>query len=269
MKLAGKSALITGASRGVGRAIAGALVAEGMQVVGTSRDPENVDWPEGVRGISFEASSAESAEASWVAGGFQESTFDLVVNNAGSGAFGAFSDTDFEQWENQVGLMLLGVMKVSHLALNRWSVDRPGVLVNVGSLASEFPIPYMSGYNAAKAGLAAFNESLVMETDPMIAKVLELRLGDVNTGFNDHVVGGALGRRQQTVWNAMCEHVSKGPQPEAVAGRLLQCLVKDRDGVVRVGGFFQAKLAPFFLKLVSHRVRRAANISYYNVSRGR
>ncbi len=263
MNLSGKKALVTGASRGIGRSIAEAFVVQGIQVFGTSRNPESVDWPEGITPIALDLSSSQSVQNAWDLAKLGEQGFDILVNNAGAGAFGSFGDLEFAQWEDQIASMLLGPMKLAQLCMKQWSAERPGVLVCVGSLAIEYPIPYMSGYNAAKAGLAAFCESLLLEGDPRVARVLELRLGDVNTQFNEHVFGGARGSRQDRVWRAMCRHVAKGPSAEQVAQQLVRHLERDAVGVVRVGGFFQAFVASVFGRLVSHRIRRAVNLSYY------
>jgi len=267
MEFVGKTALVTGASRGIGRAVAEALVEQGMRVIGTSRSPGKVDWPDGVEAIRLDASSAELVERCWQEAKLDRESIDLLVNNAGAGVFGAFEREDFQNWEQQVGLLLLGVMKLSQLALGKWSAERPGVLVNVGSLACEYPIPYMCAYNAAKAGLAAFSESLQYELDPRAVTVLELRLGDISTRFNDRVVGRPDGEEQQAVWNAICEHVDKGPSVEFVARKLVKCLVRNRAGVVRVGGLFQAGVAPLFRRLVSQSLKVVVNRWYYTVSR--
>lgn len=261
--------MVTGASRGIGRAVAEALAAQGIDVFGTSRKPEAVVWPDGVRGVFFDASSPAAVQASWDVGDFARLRFDIVVNNAGAGAFGSFAATEFEEWEQQVALLLLGAMKLSHLALNQWTAERPGVLATIGSLAADYPIPYMSGYNAAKAGLAAFIESLLLENDPAVVGVLELRLGDFDTAFNDSVRGRPCDVHQSSVWEAMCRHVREGPAPELVGRRLVTCLEQDRVGVVRIGGFFQAVLAPLFARLVSRGLSRAANRSYYNLRKHR
>ncbi len=263
MHLAQKKALVTGASRGIGRSVAEALVAEGIQVFGTSRSPDQVDWPEGVIGVELNLSSSSSTQAGWNHALRKAEHFDIVINNAGSGVFGGFCDCEFVQWEEQVRSMLLGPMELSQLAINEWSKEKPGVLVNVSSLAVEYPIPFMSGYNSAKAGLASFSESLLLECDPETVRVVELRLGDVNTGFNDYVRGRPKGAIQERVWSAMCRHVAKGPEPEEVARCLLKHLYAETVGIVRMGGFFQSIVASVFARMVSHRLKRAANLSYY------
>ncbi len=258
--------MVTGASRGVGRAISKALAAAGVEVVGTSRNADRVDWPEGVSGVTFDCSTASSVESSWRAAGFDQSGFDIVVSNAGSGAFGSFRDEDFENWEDQIQLMLLGAMKVSQLVLSSWTPANPGVLVQIGSLATEYPIPYMSGYNAAKAGLAAFCESIRLETDPRIARVVELRLGDVATRFNDHVKGAPKDPRQKDAWEAMCQHVEEGPEPEIVAKRLLKALSRDQVGIIRTGSFFQAIVGSLFARFLSSSLKAKLNCYYYRIS---
>lgn len=264
--VAGKTALVTGASRGVGRAVAVALAAEGTHVLGTSREPEDKDWPEGVTPLRFDMSSPSAVARSWDAARLDERDVSILVNNAGAGVFGEFGDVEFDDWEAQIGLMLLGPMKLSHLAMRRWSRERPGLLANVTSLATEFPIPLMSGYNAAKAGLSGFTESLMQETDPQIARVIELRLGDFNTQFNGSVkrVGGS--KRAQRVWEAMERHVAASPSPEVAARRLVVAMRRGERGLVRAGSFYQAVVASLFGKIVSHSAKRAANVSYYNLS---
>lgn len=263
MHLAKKKALVTGASCGIGRSIAEALVAEGIQVFGTSRSPDDVDWPDGVIGVELDLSSSSSIQSGWAQVLERAEHFDILINNAGSGAFGEFSECAFEQWEDQVRAMLLGPMELSQLAMKKWSREKPGVLVNVSSLAVEYPIPFMSGYNSAKAGLAGFCESLLLECDPEVVRVVELRLGDVNTGFNNYVRGKPKGALQNRIWSAMCRHVEKGPGPGEVAMCVLKHLRAETVGIVRMGGFFQSILASVFGRMVSHRVKRAANLSYY------
>ena len=166
MEIRGTKVLVTGASRGIGKAIAEALVARGALVWGTSRDPGKIAWPDGVRPLQLDLGSSSAIEAAWRSQDMEALGFDIVINNAGSGAFGRFEEVDFDVWEAQVAILLMGAMKVSRLALPGLT-ERAGYLVNVSSLAAEFPIPFMSAYNTAKAGLSAFSESLVIVPAPL------------------------------------------------------------------------------------------------------
>lgn len=262
MKLAGQRALVTGASKGVGRAIAIALVREGIEVLGTSRDPDSCDWPDGVTPIAFDLSSPATTEVSWQAGGLAAAEISILVNNAGAGVLGEFAATDFDSWQAQVDLMLLAPMKLSQLVMEGWGDSKNGVIVNVSSLAVEYPIPYMSGYNAAKAGLAAFSESLLLEG----VRVIDLRLGDLNTAFNKSVLRTSEASRIERVWRAMVKHVDNAPSSSLVGDKLVEVLGKGRSGTVRVGSFFQCVLASFYGRIVWQSARRASNLSYYNLS---
>lgn len=267
MKLAGKTALVTGASSGVGRAIAQYFSKTGIRVIGTSRNPESVDWPDGVKGVKLDLSDWEGLDEFWREAGFHEAPPDIVVNNAGAGLIGEFEELEFADWATQVETLLLSPMRLSQLAMQRWSRERPGALVNVSSLAVEYAIPFMCGYNVGKAGLAAFCESLALEVDAESVQVLELRLGDLDTGFSRKLSALPELPEARRVWEVLCAHESKGPKPDVVAEKLLLALVNKRKGVLRVGSFFQTTIASIFGRFLSHRVKRAVNLSYYNLSK--
>lgn len=266
MEISGIKALVTGASSGIGRAIAVALVSRGARVWGTSRNPEKVQWPEGVEPLRLSLDSTELVEEAWESQSMDRVEWDLVVNNAGFGGFGRYLDTPFDDWESQVKTLLLGTMKLSHLALPRL-IERKGCLVNVSSIAADFPVPYMSAYNVAKSGLSAFTESLIIETKASGVKVIDLRPGDIKTAFNRNIVKksgknineGCVPR----VWRRIEDRISKSPEPSLVAKKLLKCIQQDRSGTVRAGTFFQASLAPLLVRFVSRNLARSGNIAYY------
>ena len=266
MEVSGAKALVTGASRGVGLAIAKALLEKGAMVWGTSRVPEEVNWPEGVTPLRMDLSSSEAIETAWLDQGLGEIEFDIVVNNAGSGAFARYEELPFETWEAQIDLLLLGAMKIARLALPGLK-ERKGYLVNVGSLAAEFPIPFMSAYNAAKAGLSAFTESLVIESVGSGLKVVNLELGDLKTDFNRSVVvkigKNEIGVCADTVWKRIERRISSSPTPDIAANQLLRCIEKEKIGRIRAGSRFQTIFAPLFSRLAPRNLIRTINISYY------
>ncbi len=208
-----------------------------------------------------------TVERSWTRSGFADTGVSILINNAGAGAVGPFAEAAFAEWQSQIELMLLAPMRLAQLALACWSPDNPGVLVNVGSLATEYPIPYLSGYNAAKAGIAAFTESLALEADPRALRVIELRLGDFNTSFGARMRRLPGDARSAAAMAAMERNMAMGPPPERAARALVKALENDRAGVVRAGSFFQRAVASVFARFASPSLRRTANLRYYNVRR--
>lgn len=267
-----RTALVTGASTGLGRAFAEMLLNDGVRVWGTARDvarlapltqahasyfsPVVLDLRDGAR------AGAIFAEAERAAGGF-----DVVINNAGYGVFGEFTTTDFAVWQEQLEVMLVNTARLSQLALRGMLARHRGALVNISSLAAEFPLPFQSAYNIAKAGLTALNESLMIETSGTGVVILDVRPGDYRTDFEGSVrrADGAVGPRLQRAWAAFEKMMRTGPAPTHAAAALRRALLKNRSGTVRIGRFFQAVVAPFLARFGSLPLRRRIQASYYDV----
>lgn len=266
MRLRGSKALVTGASSGIGKAIASRFLSEGAAVWGTSRDPETARFLPGIQSARLDISCVKRIDADWHAQGLDAIDFDIVVNNAGGGVFGRFSTSDFEDWQSQVETLLTGTMKVTRLVLPSL-IERKGYLVNVSSLAAEFPVPFMSAYNASKAGLSAFTETVILETQASGLKAIDLRLGDIRSQFNKNIRLKRCKIENQgcmdKVWSRIENRVSKSLLPDVVADKVCQAIQKDRTGIVRVGSRFQAVLAPLVCRLIPGSWARTANISYY------
>ena len=246
------------------------LLAEGVRVWGTARDEArlsrlaaNAAFTPVVLDLS-DAAGAERVflEAGQRAGG----AFDLVINNAGYGVFGPFAATEFSTWQCQLDAVLGATVRLSHAALRGMLARNRGCLVNVSSLVVEFPLPFMSGYNVAKAGLSALSESLIFETRGTGVTVIDFRPGDYRTAFNQAMHPTATApqpdRRLASAWSALEHHLKSSPMPERAARDLRVALMRGRSGTVRSGSFFQARLAPLFSRLLPARVRRAIIARY-------
>jgi len=267
-----QTALVTGASAGLGRAVAEMLLEEGVRVWGTARDPARLPVRPGFTAVALDLDSDASVDAAFALADREAGGLDLVVNNAGYGLFGAFAERDFAEWQRQLDAMLVRTLRLSHRALRGMLVRNRGAVVNVSSLAAEFPIPFLSGYNAVKAGLAAFSESLMMEVATTDVIVIDFRPGDYRTGFNQtmqaasekHFASGLpQGIRQQRAWSVLEANLRAAPPPARAAADLRRALLRHRGGTVRSGTFFQARLAPLLARLVPLRLRRAAAARYF------
>ncbi|MCF3652137.1 SDR family NAD(P)-dependent oxidoreductase [Synoicihabitans lomoniglobus] len=272
------AAFVTGASAGLGRAITEKLLREGFVVWGTARDRSRLQETFKDRAqfhpVVLDLQQAEAAvEVYRQARAETPAGFDLVVNNAGYGVFGGFVETPPEVWRRQLDAMLMTNLSLVHQQLADMTGRSRGTLVNVASMATEFPLPYMTAYNVAKAGLSALSESLLIETAGSEVTVIDFRPGDFRTGFNQAMPSSPLlepsGRsspRQLSAWRALERHLASAPGAERAADDLWRAIHRGRGGVVRSGNWFQVTLAPLFERLVPLAWARAVRWRYFGLS---
>jgi short-subunit dehydrogenase len=266
-----RTAFVTGASTGLGLAFAEMLLSEGVHVWGTSRDPKRLASLAQKHGNAFTPVALDLRDSAAAERAFLDADagakFDIVINNAGYGVFGQFAATDFEHWREQMEVMLVNTARVSHAALRQMLARKKGALVNISSLAAEFPLPFQSAYNVAKAGLTALNESLMLETAGSGVVVIDFRPGDYRTDFEGSVrrPPGEVTPAMQRTWAAFEGMMKSGPHPAHAAASLRRALLQRRSGTVRTGRFFQAVLAPLLARLGSLPLRRKIQARYYNV----
>jgi len=267
-----RTAFLTGASIGLGRAFAEMLLADGVHVWGTSRDAARLadltrGHPSGFTALALDLRDGRKAEEAYRAADDAAGGFDLVINNAGFGVFAEFTGADFSIWQEQLDVMLVNPARISHAAIGGMLARDRGALVNISSLAAEFPLPFQSAYNIAKAGLSALTESLIIETANTGVVVIDFRPGDYRTNFDGSV------RRPQTspsprmsrAWAAFETMMYSGPPPAHAAAALRRALLRQRSGTVRTGRFFQAVFAPFLARFGSLALKRRIQARYFDV----
>jgi len=267
------TAFITGTAGGLGRAFAEMLMGDGVRVWGSSREPcrlaeLSAAFPSRFKPVALDLADGVAAEAAFLraaaeAGG----AFDLVINNAGYGLFGEFGATPYSAWQAQLDAMLGATLRLTHAAYRTMVARQSGCLVNVSSIAAEFPLPFMAGYNIAKAGLSALSESLIFETRGTPIKVIDFRPGDYRTDFNNAMrsVSPSLSSpRLKAAERVLEAHLRAGPPPARAAADLRRALLRRRTGIVRSGSFFQAAAAPFLARFAPASVVRAVQARYFN-----
>ena len=267
-----RTAFVTGASTGLGRAFCQMLLADGVSVWGTSRDIARLDplvarYTTLFTPVALDLRNGAHAEAVFREAEVEAGGFDLVINNAGFGAFGQFAATDFSVWQQQIEVMLVNTARLSHAALRGMTARNRGALVNISSIAAEFPLPFQSAYNITKAGLSALNESLMIETAGTGVVILDFRPGDYRTDFEGSVLRppGEATPRMERSWAAFKTMMESGPAPAHAAASLRRALLKNRSGTVRTGRFFQAVLAPFLARFGSRALVRRIHAKYFDV----
>lgn len=169
--LQNKTALITGAGKGIGRAVALALANEGVHiglVARTEKDLQSVAAEVTALGVKAAMAVADVSDINSVNAAVAKirqglGAIDILINNAGTAAFGKFLELTPEQWENQVKVNLFGVYYVTRAVLPEMIERQTGDIINVSSTAGVKGAPVTSAYSASKFGLMGLTDSLMQE----------------------------------------------------------------------------------------------------------
>lgn len=169
--LKGKTALVTGGSRGLGKAIALALATEGVNVAITGRNEDLLKSvvkeleEKGVKSsyAVFDVSNKKEVYENLNQLQKDFGTFDILVNNAGIAAFGGILDMDDEQWEDIIRTNLLGPYYVSKSVVPSMVEKKSGDIINISSTAGLKGNAATSAYSASKFGLIGMSESMMLE----------------------------------------------------------------------------------------------------------
>jgi len=190
--LRGRAAVITGATRGIGRAIAEALLREGAAVAICGRTQEAVERAVEelarttggqVVGMAADVGAAAQVEAFFRFVDEALGGLDILVNNAGIGVFRPMADLTPEEWRQTIDTNLSGAFYCSREALPRFRRRGGGFIINIGSLAGKNPFAGGAAYNASKFGLNGFTEAMMMDHRYEDVRVCQIAPGSVDTEF--------------------------------------------------------------------------------------
>jgi NAD(P)-dependent dehydrogenase (short-subunit alcohol dehydrogenase family) len=210
--LSGKVAVVTGGTRGIGRAIAGRLLREGASVAICGRSRESVERavnemkPEGrIFGQPADITRQEEAGKFFQAVDAHFGGLDILVNNAGAGVFKKVAEMTPDDWHRNIDLNLSGAFYCCREALPRFIRRGGGFIVNISSLAGKNAFSGGAAYNASKSGLNLFSEALMLDHRYDNVRVSYIMPGSVDTEFS----GSPSGRTGDTSWMIAAEDVAE------------------------------------------------------------
>jgi 3-oxoacyl-[acyl-carrier protein] reductase len=191
--LHGRTAVVTGASRGIGFAIARALAEAGAGLAICGRSPEHLEAA--VMQITKIATSkvigkvADVSKSTEVRDLFETvdrelGAPDILVNNAGIGIFKPTAELTVEDWERTLQTNLSGAFYCGREALVRFKKRGAGYIINLGSLAGKNPFAGGAAYNASKFGLNGFSEAMMLDHRYDNVRVTHIMPGSVDTEFS-------------------------------------------------------------------------------------
>src|SRR6476646_6292419 len=266
-----KRVFLTGASSGIGLAIAKLLVEEGHEVWGTSRNLERIPKMPRCHPVRLDLTDRLSIEEAFNFALSEAGHFDVVINNAGAGHFDAAEFLPMGTVASQFQILVFGQIQLIQLALRQMQARGEGLVINVTSLASRLPVPFMAAYNAAKAALASFTMSIQLELGNSRVHVVDLQPADIRTEFNQGVIKSTEGdprydKKIAKTWEITERNMKNAPTPDLVARSVLRLV----DSVqppprITVGDAFQSKIAPLIFRFLPQRLRLWGLKRYYQI----
>ena len=183
-----KVALITGTSSGIGQAVAQTMAAAGYTVYGTSRRANYETVQVGDTCYTMVPMTLEDEKSVASAVDYileKNGRIDVLVNAAGSGIAGAIEETTAAEARSQFDVCFFGIITVLNAVLPAMREAKSGIVINIGSMASFFPIAFQGMYSAVKAALFMLSATLRMELKPFGIRVCTVEPGDTKTGFTE------------------------------------------------------------------------------------
>jgi short-subunit dehydrogenase len=222
-----RRALVTGASSGIGAAVASLLSDRGYDVLGTSRNPDTIaDRLPGVTYLPLDLGDYESVEKCAQEAG----DVDVLVNNAGESQSGPLEELPLDAIERLFRVNVFGAVRLTQLVLPGMRARGYGRVVMVGSMLASFPLAYRSSYVAAKAALKGFANAARREVAPYGVGMTTVEPGSIATGIGErrtHYLadGSPFGAEYRT----MIEHLDRNERSGIPAAKVAETVLEAID----------------------------------------
>ncbi len=247
-----KTALVTGASSGIGRETALKLAEKGFSVIAAARRKERlVDLANQVRGITpvqVDLSQPEDTEKFCGYLSKLPEPVSILINNAGYSVRGALEDVSIEAVKRLFEVNLFALIRITQACLPAMRSQRKGIIVNLSSIVGKFTFPNSGVYAASKHALEAITDAMRLELEPFGIRVVTIRPGPIDTEFNDaatKMTGDLMDRTDpeyKPIYQAAGEHTGKLfadlhiPGPELIANLIMEAIVSETPKIVYSAG---------------------------------
>ncbi len=188
-KLAGKKAIVTGASSGIGKEVALMLLQSGAQVSLVSRNPDRIlgDLPanSNAKGYAIDLGDIAQVAAKMQAIVADMGGVDILINNAGMAYIGEIIDMPLDEWQKLFDLNLTSVFQCLQATLPTMRSQKSGTIINVASVAGKQGFPNWAAYCASKFALLGLTQAIAAEEQPHGIKIMSICPGSVDTPLWD------------------------------------------------------------------------------------
>ena len=234
--------LITGCSRGLGRALAQAVLAAGHRLVATARDPRDLAFltsSDRLRTVALDVTDPAAARSAVAVATSGFGRLDVLVNNAGYIKANSIEDCPEDDFRRQIEINFFGVYNVTRAALPVMHAQRDGHIIQISSIGGRRGTPGLGGYQSAKWAVGGFSEVLAREVAPLGIRVTCVEPGGMRTDmFGLSMLAEPIAPDYQATVSAVIRSIFGNPDaargnPAKVAQAILQ-LAEDKQPPVRL-----------------------------------
>ena len=226
-----KVALVTGASSGIGKAAAIALVGAGFEVIGTSRNTSDVAALDGVTFLDLDVTDDASVSRVFESVIQRFGRLDVLVNNAGTGAAGAAEESSVAQVQRVFDINFFGLVRMTKAVLPRMRAAGTGRIINISSVLGLVPAPYMASYAATKHAIEGYSESVDHEVREYGIRVLLVEPAYTRTGLDAKAIQPdaplPIYAEQRNVFDGVMAHAMADGDDPAIVARAIVAAATD------------------------------------------
>ena len=243
----GKNVLVTGASSGIGKAIANTLAQLGFHVYGVSRHGgDDIQYGDGfIKMLKLDVTDDTSVKSTVQSIFAEAGSVDILINAAGTGICGAVDECTAADAMAQMNTNYFGVIRMINAVVPQMRSRRCGLIINIGSVGGIFSIPFQSLYSSSKFAIEALTECMRIELKPFGVKACIIEPGDIKTGFTaartytEKAKNSDYGEPFKRAIAQMEKDETGGASPQIIADAAVK-IIKRKNPPVRkvVGGLY-------------------------------
>ncbi|MGH1362034.1 MAG: oxidoreductase [Calditrichia bacterium] len=260
-----KVALVTGASSGIGEAIARQLIKDGLTVYVAARrvDKMSALVELGAKALKMDITKEEDVVNTVMTIRSECGGVDVLVNNAGFGSYGSVEDTPIDDARYQFEVNLFGLARLTQHVLPYMREKRAGKIINISSIGGKIYTPLGAWYHATKHALEGWSDCLRLELKPFGIQVVIVEPGLIQTEFGDVMIGPMMERSGKTAYAELTRKLAKateesykkgGGSPASVISDVISKAVKSDSPKTRYAAGRFAKPLLFIRKWMGDRI---------------
>ncbi|MFC2136787.1 SDR family oxidoreductase [Bacteroidota bacterium] len=266
-----KVVLITGATSGIGKAIAEFLASYGYKVYGTGRNIKNAIETDELKFLYIDVRDEITIDKAIDHIIKKEKKIEVLINNAGIGIAGSLEEIPFNEIYNTYETNFFGMIRMIKKVTPFMRENGGGLIINISSIAGRIGLPFQSIYSSSKFALESVTEALSIELNNFGIKVCMVEPGDYNTNVNQNRVvikpdeSSPYSKRLKGFFNLLIKNINNGRDPSKI-NRLILKIIKAKNPKLRYkSGKILETLTPFVKFIIPDRMFEKILMKFYNI----